>query len=360
MQPNVFRANAPQLYVNMNRTQCMTDGVSLSDAFDTLGVFLGSLYVNDFNRFGRTWQVVAQAEGSFRNRVEEIRRLKVRNIAGGMVPMGIAGRHPRSERAVAHQPLQHVPRRRRQRRFRAGSQFATGHRFDGPARRREPAARDATGMDGHGLPGDSGGQHGDGRFRVFRAGGVSRAGGAVRKLVAAAGRDSRRADVPPQRDLRRDDGARGVRLDQQPTALSDSRRRPGRHQHLHADRLRRPRRPGEQECDFDRRVRQAAARGGRVAARSRPGCLPSAAAADRHDFLRLHSRRRSALGRAGRRGRDAPHPRRRRLQRHVGRDHLRRLSYAGLLLRDRLARRPQHFPEPLGSRRRTGSRSSRC
>ena len=49
MQPNVFRANAPQLYVNMNRTQCMTDGVAPTDAFDTLGVFLGSLYVNDFN-----------------------------------------------------------------------------------------------------------------------------------------------------------------------------------------------------------------------------------------------------------------------------------------------------------------------
>ena len=62
MQPNVFRANAPQLYVDMNRTQCMTMGVPLADAFNTLQVYLGSLYVNDFNLFGRTWQVIVQAD----------------------------------------------------------------------------------------------------------------------------------------------------------------------------------------------------------------------------------------------------------------------------------------------------------
>ena len=86
--PNVFRANAPQLFVDMNRAQCITAGVRLSDAFNTLQVFLGSLYVNDFNLFGRTWQVVVQADARARNDVEKVRQLKVRNSSGSMVPMG--------------------------------------------------------------------------------------------------------------------------------------------------------------------------------------------------------------------------------------------------------------------------------
>ena len=85
---SVFRANAPQMYVDINREQCMTMGVPLADAFDTLQIYLGSLYVNDFNLFGRTWQVIVQADANFRNRVETVRQLKVRNSAGGMVPMG--------------------------------------------------------------------------------------------------------------------------------------------------------------------------------------------------------------------------------------------------------------------------------
>ena len=67
---SVFRANAPQLYVDLNRSQCMTMDVPLADAFNTLQIYLGSLYVNDFNRFGRTWQVVVQADAKFRNEVE--------------------------------------------------------------------------------------------------------------------------------------------------------------------------------------------------------------------------------------------------------------------------------------------------
>ncbi|MCE5267089.1 MAG: efflux RND transporter permease subunit [Planctomycetaceae bacterium] len=85
---SVFRANAPQLYVNLNREQCMTMDVPLADAFNTLQVYLGSLYVNDFNRFGRTWQVVVQADAPFRNQVDDVKRLKVRNQDGTMVPIG--------------------------------------------------------------------------------------------------------------------------------------------------------------------------------------------------------------------------------------------------------------------------------
>ena len=66
----------------------MTKDVRLQDLFDTLRIYLGSLYVNDFNRFGRTWQVIVQADPKFRNTIEYVPRLKVRNTLGTMVPVG--------------------------------------------------------------------------------------------------------------------------------------------------------------------------------------------------------------------------------------------------------------------------------
>ncbi len=84
----VFRANTPQLYVDVNRVQCQAMAVSPNDVFQTLQVYLGSYYVNDFNKFGRTWQVVVQAEGPFRNDPEDVKRLKVRSATGDMVPLG--------------------------------------------------------------------------------------------------------------------------------------------------------------------------------------------------------------------------------------------------------------------------------
>jgi multidrug efflux pump len=84
----VFRANSPQLFVDVNREQCFKLGVQLGDVFDTLQVYLGSLYVNDFNKFGRTWQVNVQADSHYRSRVDDVKRLRVRNNQGGMVPLG--------------------------------------------------------------------------------------------------------------------------------------------------------------------------------------------------------------------------------------------------------------------------------
>jgi multidrug efflux pump len=84
----VFRANSPQLYLDVNREQCFRLNVPLAGVFETLNVYLGSLYVNDFNRFGRTWQVNVQAEGEFRSEIAEVKRQKVRNRDGGMVPLG--------------------------------------------------------------------------------------------------------------------------------------------------------------------------------------------------------------------------------------------------------------------------------
>ena len=88
---STFRANVPQFYVDVNRAECMTKEVRLQDLFDTLRIYLGSLYVNDFNRFGRTWQVIVQADAKFRNQIEDVPRLKVRNSAGHDGARGHAG-----------------------------------------------------------------------------------------------------------------------------------------------------------------------------------------------------------------------------------------------------------------------------
>jgi multidrug efflux pump len=85
---SLFRANVPQLFLDLNREQCQVRGVNPADVFSTLQVYLGSLYVNDFNQFGRTWQVVAQAKGEFRDESDKIKLLKVRNADGDMVPLG--------------------------------------------------------------------------------------------------------------------------------------------------------------------------------------------------------------------------------------------------------------------------------
>jgi multidrug efflux pump len=83
-----YQINVPQLEVNVDRVRVKRQDVRLSDVFQTLQVYLGSLYVNDFNRFGRTYRVVAQADSQFRSKVEDILPLKTRNAAGEMVPLG--------------------------------------------------------------------------------------------------------------------------------------------------------------------------------------------------------------------------------------------------------------------------------
>ena len=85
---NGFRAGTPQLYADIDRTKVRTMGVALTDVFDALQAYVGSYYVNDFNRFGRTWQVNVQADAPFRVDAETIRQLKVRNADGDMVPLG--------------------------------------------------------------------------------------------------------------------------------------------------------------------------------------------------------------------------------------------------------------------------------
>jgi multidrug efflux pump len=82
-----FRADTPWYYLDVDRRAAKTMGVSIADVFGTLQANFGSYYVNDFNRFGRTWQVTVQAADPFRTSVEGLKQLKVKNARGDMVPL---------------------------------------------------------------------------------------------------------------------------------------------------------------------------------------------------------------------------------------------------------------------------------
>ena len=83
-----FRADVPQLFAEVDRTKAKALGIPLDSVFGTLQAYLGSAYVNDFNKFGRTWQVTVQADHRFRVKPSDIRALNVRNANGNMVPIG--------------------------------------------------------------------------------------------------------------------------------------------------------------------------------------------------------------------------------------------------------------------------------
>jgi len=83
-----FQVNVPQVAVDMDRTKAKSQGVRVDTAFETMQTYLGSVYVNDFNQFGRTYQVKVQADEEYRQEPEQINQLKVRNANGDMVPLG--------------------------------------------------------------------------------------------------------------------------------------------------------------------------------------------------------------------------------------------------------------------------------
>ena len=85
---STFRASVPSYSINMDVDKLQTLGIPVSDAYNTLQTFLGGLYVNDFNRFSHTWQVLVQAQPEFRSRPSDIDRFYVRSSNGSMVPLG--------------------------------------------------------------------------------------------------------------------------------------------------------------------------------------------------------------------------------------------------------------------------------
>ena len=99
-----FNTGMPQLFAHLDRTKAQQLGVNVQDVFDTMQTYLGSIYVNDFNRFGRTYQVIAQADTPFRARPDDILRLQMRNAERRD---GAAGRD--GDREGDHRPRQRQP-----------------------------------------------------------------------------------------------------------------------------------------------------------------------------------------------------------------------------------------------------------
>lgn len=83
-----YNINMPQLFADVDRTKAQQLGIPINDIFSTMQIYLGSLYINDFNLFGRTYQVIAQADSEFRASPDDIKSLKTRNMNGDMIPLG--------------------------------------------------------------------------------------------------------------------------------------------------------------------------------------------------------------------------------------------------------------------------------
>ncbi len=83
-----YEINVPQLKADIDRTKVKQLGVNINDVYTAMQVYLGSLYINDFNKFGHTYQVIAQADAPYRSHVEDILNIKVRSASGAMIPLG--------------------------------------------------------------------------------------------------------------------------------------------------------------------------------------------------------------------------------------------------------------------------------
>ena len=271
-----YQVNVPQISADVDRVKAKEHGVALNDVFETLQVYLGSMYVNDFNRFGRTYQVIAQADAEFRAKAEDILRLQTRNEAGEMLPLGSIVQVSRELRPGSRVPLQRLSHRRHQRR--PGARL-----FDRPGAR--PRWRRILAET---LPNGMKYEWTDLTYQEILAGNSSvfvfPLCVLLVVLVLAALYESWTLPLAIVAD--RADGA----------AVRDRRRvaHRRRQQHLHADRAVRAGRPREQERDPDRRVRQGPRAGRRRSGRRGARSGAPAAAADPDDVDRVHHGRRAA------------------------------------------------------------------
>ena len=259
---SLFENTTPQLYLDIDRTKAQLLGINMPDVFAALQIYLGSAYVNDFNLFGRTFRVVAQADSDYRKSTERRAEIRVRNTSGNTVPLGA---------------------------------FTTVRTITGPYRVPRYNLYPAAELDGAAAPGYSQGQAikimeklaaqtlPEGfsyewttlAFQQLRAGNTAIfafvlavvfvflvLAAQFESLTLPLGGDPDRADVPGRLDRRRGAARAGQ-------------------QHSHPGRLRRADRPCGEERHSDRRIRQAArgprprpfrrgGRGGAIAAAADP------------------------------------------------------------------------------------------
>ncbi len=126
---SAFRSQTPQMYVDVDRERCKAMAVPLNEVFLTLQLYLGGYYTNDFNQFGRTWQVNLQGDPAARLTPEQVRQLKVRNAGRRNGPAGKRGGNQTHRRPGAGDSLQRRYRRRGQRRIVARRQLRNRHQY---------------------------------------------------------------------------------------------------------------------------------------------------------------------------------------------------------------------------------------
>ena len=250
--PPPSRTAVPQYRTDVDREKARALGIPINTIFETMQSSFGSLYVNDFSLFGRTYRVSLSSEADFREKPDDLRHVFVRSDSGAMVPLNelvTVHPHPRSRHGRS---LQHLPGRQDPRQPGAGLFVGPGDRGHAAGRGRRRCSSDYTHrLDRIGLPGAGDGRHGLAGLRLRPRHGVPDPGGAVRALVAAARRAHRGAVRRPGR--------------------------PGRHlaarpgeRRLLPDRAGDADRPCRQERHPDRRVRLAAPSTGAVRSTTPP------------------------------------------------------------------------------------------
>ena len=324
-----YQVNVPQLYADIDRTKARQLGVPVTEVFDTMQIYLGSLYVNDFNKFGRTYSVRVQADAPYRARAEDVGLLKVRSNTGEMVPLSALMNVRNAagpERAIRYNGFLAADISGR-----AAPGYSSGQAQDAIER-----------IAAETLPPGIGYEWTEITYQEILSGNsaiwVYPLAIFLVFLVLAALYESLALPIaiilivplePRRRAHRR---------------LAHQRRQ----QHLHPDRLHGAGGPRGEERDPDRRVRARAGVRRPHAGAGRDRGEPAAAAADHHDLDRLHHGRGAARLLGRRRRRDAPGDGHRGVRRHDRRHRLRHLPHPGVL---RAAARADRQPAAQAPRR---------
>ncbi len=316
-----FDDRVPQIEYEVDRDKVKTYGISLSDVFFALQTFLGGYYVNDFNLYGRTFRVQAQAEGYARAYPEDVRRYYVRSGSGDMVPLCTV---------LKPRPINGPEYFQRYNIYRSASingAAAPGYSSGQAAQAMEELAKT--------LPAGYSYEWTGATFQEKKTGGQTGYIFALSLLfvflVLAALYESWAMPVAillviPFGVFGAFSGLIAARI---------------RQQRVRADRAHHADRAGGEERDPDRRVREARARARRIHRRRRACRRAAAPAADPDDLVRVHPRHRAAGDRDRRRRRRAPVARHHGGVRHVGGDHDRHLRDSGVFCRDPAHQRTQ-------------------
>ncbi|GIX27238.1 MAG: hypothetical protein KatS3mg123_1119 [Burkholderiales bacterium] len=311
----LWRSNTPQLYVDVDREKAKALGVPIDELFDTVAATLGTFYVNDFNKYGRTWQVLMSAEPRYRKAPDDIGHVWLRSQRGEMVPLASLAAVRYTSGPETLDRFNNLPAAKIFGAGRPGRELRPGHRGHRAHRPGSAAPRLQLGLERRLLPGEEGGRRLHSCPRDGGGDGVPDPRRPVREVVVAPVGAIR----PALRHLR--SAGRGVAA--------------GAHQRrLFSDRAGDPAGPRRQERHLDRGIRLDEIPRGHVRQRRGGGGGAAALPAHPDDLARLHLRRAAAGGIHRRRGRRPPLGGHGRRGRNAGRHLPRHLLRAPVLQAD--------------------------